>query len=311
MLVYVLAVLAACANATSSVLQRKANRDLPGEDSLRLRLILRLLRRPVWFAGVVGVVVGFVLQAAALANGELSVVEPILVFELPLTLVLASSVFRSRLHGREWAAALGMTVGLATMLYFLSPSPGDSRDVPWRVWAAGIGANLAVVACAVERGRRNRSGLTGRVRAGRRAAAFGVAAGCQFGLTAALIKGTTDRYAAEGPGALLTGWQSYATAVSGLLAMFLLQSAMQAGSLIAAQPGLTLSDPLVSILWGVVVFGEQVSTGVHLLIAVLGGVLMGFSVLVLTRSPVLAETEDQTGGGRRSPASTRPGSSEW
>lgn len=56
MLTYVLAVLAACANATSSVLQRKAN---------------------------------------------LSVVEPILVIELPATLIVASRVFGAPMHRRE------------------------------------------------------------------------------------------------------------------------------------------------------------------------------------------------------------------
>ncbi|MFJ6215413.1 DMT family transporter [Streptomyces sp. NPDC092296] len=286
-LVYVLAVLAACANALASVLQRKANRDLPGEDSLRLRLIADLLHRPVWFAGVAAVTAGFVLQAAALAAGQLSVVEPILVIELPLTLMLASRVFRTRLHGREWAASLGMTAGLAALLYFLAPSPGGPHGVAWQAWAIGGTVNLAVVAAAVQWGRLGRPG--------RRAAAFGVAAGCQFGLTAALIKGMADRYA-QGIGAVLTGWPLYAMVASGLLGMFLLQSAMHAGTLVAAQPGLTLSDPLVSILWGVLAFDEQVRTGLpHLVPAVAGGVLMAASVLVLTRAPAFAE---QGGAGR-------------
>src|SRR4051812_20901230 len=78
-LTYLLSVLAACANAVSSVLQRKANRDLPPELSLRPKLIVELARRPVWLAGVAGIIAGFLLQAAALGQGELSVVEPILV----------------------------------------------------------------------------------------------------------------------------------------------------------------------------------------------------------------------------------------
>ena len=52
MLSYVLAVLAACANATSSVLQRKANREVPREKNLSWRLIWSLLHRPVWFGGI-------------------------------------------------------------------------------------------------------------------------------------------------------------------------------------------------------------------------------------------------------------------
>jgi drug/metabolite transporter (DMT)-like permease len=51
MLSYLLAVLAACANATSSVLQRKANRDVSSKENLSWRLIWSLLHRPIWLPG--------------------------------------------------------------------------------------------------------------------------------------------------------------------------------------------------------------------------------------------------------------------
>ena len=113
MLTYVLAVLAACANATSSVLQRKANRRVPQRDNLSPRLLASLAHEPIWFGGILAVTAGFLLQAAALGNGQLSVVEPILVLELPATLILASRVFGSRMHGRERGSAAAMTAGLA------------------------------------------------------------------------------------------------------------------------------------------------------------------------------------------------------
>ena len=102
MLTYLLAVLAAGANATSSVLQRKANRRAPRRENMSLRLIWSLAHEPVWFGGILAVTVGFLLQAAALGGGQLSVVEPILVLELPATLILASRVFETRMHRREW-----------------------------------------------------------------------------------------------------------------------------------------------------------------------------------------------------------------
>ena len=116
MLTYVLAVLAAGANAMSSVLQRKANRRAPRRENMSLRLIWSLAHEPVWFGGILAVTVGFLLQAAALGGGQLSVVEPILVLELPATLILASRVFGSRMHRREWGSAVIMTAGLAGML---------------------------------------------------------------------------------------------------------------------------------------------------------------------------------------------------
>jgi hypothetical protein len=71
---YLLAVLAACANATSSVLQRKANREVPRKQNLSPRLIWSLAHQPTWFGGVLAIFVGFLLQATALGNGQLSVV---------------------------------------------------------------------------------------------------------------------------------------------------------------------------------------------------------------------------------------------
>jgi drug/metabolite transporter (DMT)-like permease len=140
---YLLAILAACANATSSVLQRKASGAVPQRQNLSPRLIWSLLHEPVWFGGVLAVTVGFLLQAAALSSGQLSVVEPILVLDLPATLLLATRVFHSRLHRREWGAAVAMAAGLAAMLYALSPSGGTPEDIRWYAWVIGIGVNLA------------------------------------------------------------------------------------------------------------------------------------------------------------------------
>jgi drug/metabolite transporter (DMT)-like permease len=286
---YLLAVLAACANATSSVLQRKAGRRVPQGQNLTLRLIGSLLHQPVWFGGILAVTAGFLLQAAALGNGQLSVVEPILVLELPFTLLLATRVFHARLHRREWGASIAMSAGLAGLLYALSPTAGKPEDVRWYQWAIGIGINLAFVAVMTGWGRRGPAG--GGPRSGqssaRQAALLAVGAGAAFGLTAALIKGVTITFS-QGMVTLLTSWQLYAMIAAGAGAMFLVQSAMNAGRLVAAQPGLTLTDPIVSILWGVFVFREQVRTGWYLALMVAGGLVIAGAVIVLARSPLLS-----------------------
>jgi drug/metabolite transporter (DMT)-like permease len=296
---YILAVLAACANATSSVLQRKANREVPQKENLSWRLIRSLLHEPVWFGGVLAITVGFLLQAIALGNGELSVVEPILVLELPITLMLAARVFGSQMRWREWASTLAMSAGLAGLLYFLSPSGGTSGHVPVYVWLAGIGANLALVGALVAWGRRGPAGQGGgrEGSSSRQAAVLGVAGGSAFGLTAALMKGMTSTFS-NGIGALFGSWQLYGMIAAGTLGMFLVQSAMNAGRLIAAQPGLTLSDPIVSILWGVLAFHEKVRAGMlPLLLASLSAVVMAAAVVALARSPLLADEPEQPGGG--------------
>jgi drug/metabolite transporter (DMT)-like permease len=289
MLTYALAVLAACANATSSVLQRKANRQVPRKQNLSWKLIRSLLHEPVWFGGILAITAGFLLQATALGTGQLAVVEPILVLELPGALILGSRVFHSHLGWREWAPAGVMTAGLAGLLYCLSPSSGHSAGVRWYAWIIGIGINLAVVGVLVAVARRTPAGGgdSGGGHSARRAALLGVAAGAAFGLTAALMKGMTETFAG-GFGALFTSWQLYAMIAAGVGGMFLVQSAMNAGRLLAAQPGLTLSDPVVSILWGVLIFGEQVRGGVYMAVATLSGLVMAAAVVYLARSPLLS-----------------------
>lgn len=307
MLSYLFALLAACANAAASVLQRRVNRDLPREESLRPRLLRELLARPVWLGGAGFMVASFLLQAAALSNGQLSVVQPLLLADLPMTLLLASRVFRAPLHRREWLAIAGMTVGLAALLYFLDPRAGKSSSVAWPVWTAGAGANLLLVAGAVECGRRAGADSADERGAGRRAACYGVAGGCQFALTAALMKGATSRWH-HGIGQIFTGWQLYAMAASGVLAVFLMQSAMRAGRLLAAQPGLSLADPVLAILWGVFAFGEQVRGGLLLVPAAVGGALLAVAAVVLGGSPLLkGQAAASEHGGRGRPAAAEAG----
>lgn len=307
-MIYVLALLAACANATSSVLQRKAGRRVPKRENLSPRLVWSLLHEPVWFGGMLAVIVGFLLQAAALGNGQLSVVEPMLVLELPVTLILASRVFRVRLHRREWGAAAAMTAGLAGLLYTLSPSGGRPASVRWYAWLIAIGINLGFVAAMAAWGRRGPAG--GGPRSGqssaRQAAVLAVGAGAAFGLTAALMKGMTSTFS-RGLGVLFTSWQLYAMIAAGALAMFLMESAMNAGRLIAAQPGLTLSDPIVSILWGVLVFGERVRGGWFLALAAGAGLVMACAVLVLAGSPVLSDQLGKAGRPDPGEAPREPG----
>lgn len=290
MLSYLFAALAGCANAVSSVLQRKADKEEPAEDNLSLRLIWDLLHNPVWFGGILAVIAGFLLQATALSRGALATVEPVLVIELPITLLLAGRLFHRRLHRREWTAVAAITVGLAGLLYFLSPSAGSGAHIPDLEWGLGLGATVGFIVALVVVARRAGSGT-------RRAAVLGVATGTGFGLTAALMKAMTNALA-HGFVAIFVTWQTYAMVLAGAFAMFLLQSALNAGPLVAAQPGFTAADPIVSILWGVLVFGERTRGGWYLVLVVVSVLVAGWGVFRLSRSPLVADRPGVSGGDR-------------
>ncbi|HET6965065.1 MAG TPA: DMT family transporter [Acidimicrobiales bacterium] len=292
MLSYLLAVLAAASNAASNILQRQANRQEPPEVAMRLRLIIDLLHRPVWLAGLVTVTASFILDGAALSTGRLAAVQPILVLELPLTLVGASFVFRSApLRLREWSAIVVMSAGLAGLIFCLDPTRGHSRGLPSVSWIVGVAITLGAVAACVIGSLRGGPG-------GRRAALLGLASGIGFGLTAAFMKSTTGQLD-HGLVAVLETWTTYAMIATGLGAMFLMQNALQSGRLIAAQPGISLADPGVAILWGVMAFGEHIRGGAYTAGAVVSGGLLAAGVFMLSRSPLLHDQTVATGSDER------------
>ncbi|MYW07709.1 hypothetical protein GT034_05000, partial [Streptomyces sp. SID2563] len=119
-----------------------------------------------------------------------------------------------------------------------------------------------------------------------RAALLATAAACGYALTAALMKDAMARLDTGGAGALFSSWQLYAMAVAGVGALFLLQNALQAGTLVAVQPCLTLGDALISVLYGVTLFGEEVRTGWWVLPELLALGLIAAGCVELARSPL-------------------------
>lgn len=278
-----LAVLAAAGQGTASVLQRVAARREPDRRAWSIRLMWNLIRQPVWVGGIVAVTIGFLLQAVALGLGRLTVVQPLLVLELPFTLLLASVVFRTRLHAREWVAAAGMSAGLAALLYTLRPTGGDPNRVSLGSWLLGLVVTLLFAGLFLWLGARRHDAA--------RAVYLSIATGMGFGLTAVLVNGAAGAYT-DGFVGVFTAWQTYVVLVLGPSSMFLLQNTLQSGRLVAAQPGLTLANPIVGVAWGVTVFAEHVRAGPWLVGALACvGLICGCTIL-LARSPLLRRSEN-------------------
>ncbi|MFG2924678.1 DMT family transporter [Streptomyces sp. NPDC048305] len=278
------AVLTALSNGTASVLQRRAALRVPDSEAMRLSLIGHLLRQKVWLGGIGLVIVAAVCQAVALATGPIAVVQPIFVIELPATLLIAGFVMRVRVGRTVWAGVAAVTLGLALGMAAAAPI-GGSEDVQGAAWIPALVATgafeAALIAAAL-----STSGNT-------RAALLGLGAACGYALTAALMKDAMARLDSEGVIGLLTAWQLYATAAAGVGALFLLQNALQAGSLVAVQPMLTLGDALISITYGVTLFGEELRTGWWLLPQLAGLVLITVGCVVLARSPLASASTPQ------------------
>ena len=282
MLSVVLAVFASGANACASVLQRMAARRPKHTASGGIGMLWELAHQGPWLAGIGAMICGFLLQATALATGPIALVQPVLILELGFTLLLSGAVFTSSLHVREWSAVIGMSAGLALLLLGLEPSGGDTRDAPTSAWVVGSAVTLGLVVVLVLAGHHYHHA--------RRAEYFGIATGVMFGFTAVLVAGMTAAYRA-GMAGVFTAWQTYAVLIVGPAGFFLLQLALRAGRLVASQPGMTLADPLVAIIWGIVVFGEEPRGGGWIVADLVGAALIAAFTVVLARSPLLSDDD--------------------
>jgi len=279
----VLAALAATGNAAGAVLQRKAALETQDAEFGR-GVLARLVHMRVWIVGILAMVAAFILHATALNLGELSAVEPIIALELPLSLLFASWAFSPTLGRLEWASTITLTGGVIVVLTALSPTPGKPTGVSHMTYVLAGGGTAGTVALLCLVGRLTRGPL--------RTAALGAAAGTSFGLTASLVKESMTQLSDRGLFGLVSTWQTYAAICFGVLGVILVQASLHSGRLVAAQPGITLMDPLVSTLWGVLVFDEQTQGGIYFLVAALGAIAMLASVLVLAHSPLLESNED-------------------
>jgi len=282
---YTLAFLAAMVNAVSDVLNRRASREVPADLAFKLRLFAELFRRRAWLAAAALMVTSFVLAAAALGTGQLAAVQLIVILELPLTLIGGTAFLGGRLPVRDWAAIAAMTAGVIGLLALLDPRSGHSESVPATVWIAGSAINIAAVVGLYIAARAQR-------RTAFRAALLGAASGLGYGLTAAFTKGMAAQFSEGGIGGVLASWQLYACGAAGICSTWLLQNAYHSGTLAAAQPGITLLDPIVATCWGAVAFGEQVRHGWVLLAAPLPLAAMTVGVIALSRSHAWQRNED-------------------
>lgn len=270
-------VLSALGNAAASVLQRRANKTEPSSRQFSLRMFLDLARQPAWAIGIATMITAFVVHGISISISRIALVQPLLVAELPFTLLLAGLVFKVPIHGREWGAIGLQTVGLGAFVASLAPVGGDPNGVPAAKWALACGITVAgVVVLTI-------LGYLGRDE--HRAAWLGVATGGAFGLNSSLIAGIGASVAQGGN--LFTTWQTYGVVVVGPTSFFLLQNALGAGNLVASQPGFTLTNPLVSVAFGLTVFGEQGRTGLFLIGIAAGAVMIIVGTILLSRSELL------------------------
>jgi drug/metabolite transporter (DMT)-like permease len=227
---------------TSIALQALEAREVPGEHSLRLSLIGRLVRNRRWLGATALGLLGWPLEIAALLLAPLTVVQPCIASGLILLLWLGATRLGEQPGRREAVAVAAIVAGVAGIAW---AAPERSAD---HAGTAAIALALAVVAIPIA--------LPFALR--RRADAIGllmvIGAGCGYAWTAIASKLLTDELAA---GALVAAlaWLATAGASEGL-ALLNEMSALQRRAATHVAPVMFAVQVIVPVLLAPLIFGE-------------------------------------------------------
>ncbi|KOV68922.1 membrane protein [Streptomyces sp. AS58] len=271
-LVLALAVSAACCLGFGFVLQQSAAQRAPLGDFLSPRLLLDLMKVPSWLGGTALMVAGMALGAAALAQGRLSLVEPLLATNLLFALALSRRRTGCPLGRQGWAGLALLAGGVTAFLLAGEPHGGGAVADPLRLWLI-IGGTVGTALLLATYARRVRL-TSGPV-------LLALAAGLLYGVQDALTRVSGELFAAGGPAQLLTSWQPYAVLLLGVTGLILVQSAFESASLRKSLPALTAAQPLAGIACGVGFLGDRLRTDAGALaweatglIAVVAGIVL-------------------------------------
>jgi drug/metabolite transporter (DMT)-like permease len=280
--IYVIGLAAAVCLGLGFVLQQHAARTAPPSDYMRFRLLIDLLHKPIWIAGVGAMVVGQLLSGTALANADVSLVEPMLTANLLFALIIAHLLYRESLGFNEWAGALLLSGGVAMFIVGSQPSGGDPDGDSLPRWVLAMGLLGLTEICIIAA--RRHVGVV-------RSMLLATGAGLLFGIQDGLTRRVTKAFNGSVPD-LLLHWSPYALVSVGVVGLLLAQSAFEAGPLRASLPAITAAEPLAGIAVGIVVFQEHLRvTPAALALEVCGLVAMVAGVLLVGTSGTFTKME--------------------
>jgi drug/metabolite transporter (DMT)-like permease len=286
---YGVTLLAALLIGTGFVLQQNAAYREPDSRFLSWRLMTDLLRKPRWLAGIVCMVLGYVLAAWSIGHLELSFVEPLLAMNLLFALVLAVPLSHRSVKFWEVLGAAVLCTGVALLSSSRSAKPIGLSFGSVSHWpAAAVIAGIAAICVQVGRKRSSRT----------KAMLTGVGAGLVLGIQDALTRQTLEILQSNGISGMFTSWAPYALVGAGITGLWLMQSAFNAGPLQVSLPAISAGEPLVGILLGILVFGDriQVTTG-ELAIQAGGIAALVVGVILVGRAPALSQLRSWTPPG--------------
>jgi uncharacterized membrane protein len=274
-LIGVLAALtAATLYAAGVALQSLDARQSHSDDALRPALLLGLVQRPRWLLGGIVSFLGWPLQALALSQAPLAVVQPALAFSLVVLFVIARRFTSDPVTRADVAGALAITAGVVA-LSLAAPHRGGDHGTRTLVLVGILGV-VSVLPMIL------------RTHMFRAAILLPAAAGVAFTLLAIATRLADDTFTGHRlfPGACwlaVAGASAYAATVSEM-------SAMRTRAATFVVPLTVSVESVLPVIVGPLALSERLPTtlGSRLVLG-LGLALIVAGVTLLGRAPGLVE----------------------
>jgi len=266
------------------VAQSVAARRSPAGAGLGLRLLVRLVRNPLWLAGVAGELGGFVLEAYAFSAAPAALVAPAMACDTVVFVLLIGLV----MHGRpsRLAVAGAATIAAGTTLLavaFASRSELGKPASNSELWSF-LAITVLVGALAAVAG--------GRFVAERRAVAatvaFCTAAGVGYGFSTVATRQIGRTFTTAHPWHLFTTPTPYVLIACSVLGVSMLQRGLQATAQLA-YPLTSALSAVLPVLVGTTLLEDQAPAGARRIVFVAALILLVAGLALLGRDRSAAE----------------------
>jgi drug/metabolite transporter (DMT)-like permease len=272
--------------AIGDVIHQRSAHDVTDDNVSHLGLFLKLLKDTGWWIGSIVAAVGFLLQAAALGLGSVLLVQALLVTSLLFALPISARASHRRVTRWEWTWAALLAASVIIIVTVGNPTAGQSR-ASMDTWAL-VGLVLGPLLILAVIGARLWPGSAGAV-------LLAFVSGALWGVFAVLLKGVVD-VLGDGVVALLRSPELYLWAAVGIAGTAWQQSSFRAGALTASLPTMTVTEPIVASVLGIVVLGETLRPGeIGLFVLIAAIALMVVSTAMLARGEAAAGADNAEG----------------
>lgn len=249
-LAVLLAAVGSCGYAVGARLQHGAVRDTIGDEGLGLRSQLRLVRNRNWLLGLLALGSGALLHATALGFAPLSVVQPMGVLALPITVLLTAREQRKKIQDLHPNVILAVIAATAGVVAFVLLAAGSATPTEVRPGDQLLATQIVGVAIVV-------LGLAAMISRAANVRCILYAAGCAvaYGYVSLLMRAIAQQIG-NGPLSDINLMPLLGIGSAMLVGAWLLQHGYASGPPDLVVACLTVIDPLVAVGLGIGLLGE-------------------------------------------------------